>query len=82
MQSYLDTLDFGLVSCRELVPDLWDLADLCVEEVTTWSPLPTTRLFVSATYEKAGFVHDDWVMQTYGARYARCDVAMLHRSQP
>lgn len=27
VQSYLDTLDFGLVSCRELVPDLWDLLD-------------------------------------------------------
>jgi diacylglycerol O-acyltransferase / wax synthase len=25
VQSYLDTLDFGLVACRELVPDLWDL---------------------------------------------------------
>jgi len=25
--SYMDRLDFGLVSCRELVPDLWDLAD-------------------------------------------------------
>jgi diacylglycerol O-acyltransferase / wax synthase len=33
VQSYLDTLDFGLVSCRELVPDLWDLVDLCVDEV-------------------------------------------------
>ena len=33
VQSYLDTLDFGLVSCRELVPDLWDLVDLLVEEV-------------------------------------------------
>jgi DNA-binding MarR family transcriptional regulator/GNAT superfamily N-acetyltransferase len=29
-------------------------------------------------YEKAGFVHDADVMQTYGARYARCDVAMLY----
>jgi WS/DGAT/MGAT family acyltransferase len=25
--SYRDRMDFGLVSCRELVPDLWDLAD-------------------------------------------------------
>ncbi len=25
VQSYLDNLDIGLVSCRELVPDLWDL---------------------------------------------------------
>ena len=33
VQSYRDTLDFGLVSCRELVPDLWDLVDLCVAEV-------------------------------------------------
>jgi len=33
VQSYLDTLDFGLVACRELVPDLWDLVDLCVAEV-------------------------------------------------
>jgi diacylglycerol O-acyltransferase / wax synthase len=27
VQSYLDSLDFGLVSCRELVPDLWDMLD-------------------------------------------------------
>ncbi len=33
VQSYVDVLDFGLVACRELVPDLWDLADYCVEEV-------------------------------------------------
>ena len=33
VQSYLDTLDFGLVGCRELVPDLWHLTDLCVEEL-------------------------------------------------
>ena len=25
--SYRERLDFGLVACRELVPDLWDLAD-------------------------------------------------------
>ncbi len=24
--SYGDTLHFGLLSCRELIPDLWDLA--------------------------------------------------------
>jgi hypothetical protein len=35
VQSYLDTLDFGLVSCRELVPDLDHLADLIVEEMET-----------------------------------------------
>ncbi len=33
VQSYLDSLDFGLVACRELVPDLWDLADGIVREI-------------------------------------------------
>jgi diacylglycerol O-acyltransferase len=28
VQSYLDNLDFGLIACRELVPDLWELCDL------------------------------------------------------
>ncbi len=28
-------------------------------------------------YEKLGFRHDDNIMQTYGARYERCNVAML-----
>jgi WS/DGAT/MGAT family acyltransferase len=27
VQSYLDNLDFGLIACRELVPDLWSLCD-------------------------------------------------------
>jgi diacylglycerol O-acyltransferase / wax synthase len=27
VQSYLDNLDFGLIACRELVPDLWTLCD-------------------------------------------------------
>ncbi len=27
-------------------------------------------------YEKAGFCHDEGIMAQYGARYARCDVAM------
>jgi len=35
VQSYTDTLDFGLVSCRELVPDLWDLLQMCLDEVQT-----------------------------------------------
>ena len=26
--SYCGHLDFGLIACRELVPDLWDLCDL------------------------------------------------------
>lgn len=29
-------------------------------------------------YEKLGFVHDQGIMERYGARYERCDVAMLH----
>ncbi len=29
-------------------------------------------------YEKLGFVHDEGIMATYGARYARCNVAMLY----
>lgn len=33
VQSYLDTLDFGLVACRDLVPDLDRLADLLGEEI-------------------------------------------------
>ncbi len=33
VHSYLDRLDFGLVAARELVPDLWDLADLHIEEI-------------------------------------------------
>lgn len=30
-------------------------------------------------YEKNGFVHDPGIMAEFGARYARCDVAMVHR---
>ncbi len=32
VQSYCDTMDFALVACRELMPDLDDLADLVVSE--------------------------------------------------
>lgn len=32
-------------------------------------------------YEKAGFEHDAGIMAEFGARYARCDVAMLYRGQ-
>ncbi len=31
-------------------------------------------------YEKVGFIHDDGIMQEFGQRYERCNVAMLHRS--
>jgi N-acetylglutamate synthase-like GNAT family acetyltransferase len=30
-------------------------------------------------YEKLGFVHDAAIMATYGARYERCDVAMMFK---
>lgn len=30
-------------------------------------------------YEKAGFVHDEGIMEEFGKRYARCNVAMLYR---
>ncbi len=34
VHSYLDRLDFGLVACRELVPDLEHLADLHMDEIS------------------------------------------------
>ena len=30
-------------------------------------------------YEKAGFVHDQGIMEEFGKRYARCNVAMLYQ---
>ncbi|MDW3215133.1 MAG: wax ester/triacylglycerol synthase family O-acyltransferase [Ilumatobacteraceae bacterium] len=33
VHSYEDRLDFGLVADRDLVPDLWDLVDLHVDEI-------------------------------------------------
>jgi len=33
VQSYLDVLDFGLVACRQLVPDLEKLVDLIIVEI-------------------------------------------------
>lgn len=33
VQSYLDSLDFGLVACRELVPDLWDMLDAIINDL-------------------------------------------------
>lgn len=32
--SYLDRLDFGFIADRELIPDLWDLADLHIDEIS------------------------------------------------
>lgn len=33
VQSYRNTLDFGLIACRERVPDLWDMVDAMVDEL-------------------------------------------------
>ncbi|MGI8754443.1 MAG: WS/DGAT/MGAT family O-acyltransferase, partial [Acidimicrobiales bacterium] len=37
VQSYRDTLDLGLVACRELVPDVWDLAQYMVDDLAAMS---------------------------------------------
>ncbi|HEX9260139.1 MAG TPA: wax ester/triacylglycerol synthase family O-acyltransferase [Acidimicrobiales bacterium] len=34
VHSYLDVLDFGLIACRELVPDLWDMVDMHIAEIS------------------------------------------------
>jgi WS/DGAT/MGAT family acyltransferase len=41
VQSYLDTLDFGLVSDRELVPDVWDMVDYMLDDLHTLAELVT-----------------------------------------
>jgi hypothetical protein len=33
VHSYVDRMDFGLIADRELVPDLWHLVDLHIEEI-------------------------------------------------
>ena len=33
VHSYLDELEFGLIACRELVPDLWPMVDLHLAEI-------------------------------------------------
>jgi diacylglycerol O-acyltransferase len=33
VHSYMNKLDFGLIACRELIPDLWDMVDMHVDEV-------------------------------------------------
>ncbi len=35
VHSYTDRLDFGLISDRDLVPDLWHLVDLHIDEIAT-----------------------------------------------
>jgi diacylglycerol O-acyltransferase len=33
VHSYLDRLDFGLIADRDLVPDLWDMVDMHIDEI-------------------------------------------------
>ncbi len=33
VHSYLDEMTWGLIACRELVPDLWDMTDLHIAEI-------------------------------------------------
>jgi WS/DGAT/MGAT family acyltransferase len=60
VHSYLDRLDFGLIADRELVPDLWDLVDLHIDEIgvlfeatgAQWAeaqPAPAMRRGAAAT---------------------------------
>jgi diacylglycerol O-acyltransferase / wax synthase len=44
--SYMDNVDIGFMACRELVPDVWDLADhvqdAMDELLTAIEPAPAT----------------------------------------
>ena len=61
VQSYVGMLDFGLVACRSLVPDLAVLADYCIEEIAimakavgvTLSPDPSDELPKTPAKKKA-----------------------------
>lgn len=62
VQSYLDTLDFGLVGCAELVPDIWDLCDAIIDElvelaslagVKAAAPSPSVEAAAKATPSRA-----------------------------
>ena len=33
VHSYMNQLDFGLIADRELVPDLWDMVDMHIDEI-------------------------------------------------
>jgi hypothetical protein len=44
VQSYLDTLDFGLVGCAELVPDIWDLCDAIIDDLNELAALAGVEL--------------------------------------
>ena len=48
VQSYMDTLDWGLVACRELVPDVGDLADEIVNELDALATAAGVTVSVSS----------------------------------
>jgi WS/DGAT/MGAT family acyltransferase len=58
VQSYLDTLDWGLVACRELVPDLEDMANLLIDEIAVLAEAVGAKLRTPPTEsaEEAGEV--------------------------
>jgi WS/DGAT/MGAT family acyltransferase len=64
VHSYLDELEFGLIACRELVPDLWHMIDLHVAEIDVLAdaagvnrpataPTPIKRATKRATAKRA-----------------------------
>ena len=57
------------------------IQDLGAVEAGAEGYLLTNRKCAAAIhlYEKLGFAHDSGVMDTYAARYERCDVAMLYK---
>jgi len=64
VHSYLDRLDFGLIADRELVPDLWDLVDLHMDELA--------RLFEATGAEWAESPRaPEWRRGAAGARSTR-----------
>jgi diacylglycerol O-acyltransferase / wax synthase len=54
VHSYLDRLDFGLVACRELVPDLWDMVDLHIAEIETLLEATAPKTTTPAPSPKKG----------------------------
>jgi diacylglycerol O-acyltransferase len=54
--SYLDRLDFGVIADRELVPDLWDMADDLINEITVLKEATGVEWIVepSGPYKRLG----------------------------
>ncbi len=61
VHSYMDRLDFGIIAARELVPDVWDMADMHIAEIgrlfqatgTEWAvPQPAPSMRRGSTHVK------------------------------